>query len=447
LAKDKNIIKECIAPRYITRFQCRGSSCEDTCCGWWKVSVDEAHYRKLEKLMDRSEESRHAFSQAFIKQDNGSAGTFGLIRMGDDGYCRYLSEGHLCMIHKDYGPEFLPDICAIFPRMISLVGKRLELTGQLSCPQTARLCLLADDALDLVDFDPAGLFRPKFLQRQQSTSDDPYAWYFDDIRSTLLRLLSFVEFPLSSRFYFILYLAEQISPFFTRGTKTVDEEKLVIEINGILHPEVLNELHTQFISLKKTPDPIVMEAVQRVLLSRLQHDNCRPGYTRLVTDTFVGYEYEYFGKTFEPGQSNISLTLSPAKVLQSYKNRRAFWEENHNRSIERYFNNYSMNYILNTWYTGWPDLNAYVRSLLIRVAAIKFLMFSHPRIFAGMNQHAARTGEVNNLRAELDSVAVDACYNFTRNIGHSPELNNQIENILDRLGMNTFESRVQLVDF
>ena len=39
------------ALRYMSEFQCLGGSCEDTCCGHWRIDIDEPHYRKLEGVL------------------------------------------------------------------------------------------------------------------------------------------------------------------------------------------------------------------------------------------------------------------------------------------------------------------------------------------------------------------------------------------------------------
>ena len=110
--------------------------------------------------------------------------------------------------------------------------------------------------------------------------------------------------------------------------------------------------------------------------------------------------------------------------------------------------NYSMNYILKDWYTGWPDLRAYVRSLLIRVTAIRFLLFSHPRLYAIMRQHISSAAhEEGSAYGEVDKAAVEMCYKFVRNIGHSPELNTRIEAILNDLGLISWESDLQFLRF
>jgi lysine-N-methylase len=451
LGKNKNVVEEFLAPKYMTRFHCLGSSCPDTCCGWWNVFVDEPHYRKLRKVMSSPQEKRELFSQAFIPQDgdaNQGEETYAAIRMGDDGYCRFLSKDHLCSIHKDFGPDVLPNICTLYPRMISLVGERVELTGELSCPEIARLCLLADDALELVDFNLSILSRQKCFQTFKGCNEDPYTWYFDDIRTTLLKLLCLKGFPMSSRFYFIVDFARKVSPFFNSTMKSIDEGMLAQEINSILNPDVQDELHAHFSTLNITPDPRVMEAVQRVLLSRLQHENCRPGYTSLIIDTFTGYEQEQSGVPFDSSRSNINLTLTPAQILHLYVNRRNIWERSHLEKIELYTQNYSMNYILKDWYTGWPDLNAYVRSLLIRVTAIRFLLFSHPRLYAIARQPNSSAGlEEGSVHGEVDKTAVEMCYNFTRNIGHSPQLNTRIEAILNDLSLISWEGHLPFLRF
>jgi hypothetical protein len=246
----------------------------------------------------------------------------------------------------------------------------------------------------------------------------------------------------------MLIFAKKVSPFFNSTVKSIDEKILEKEISSILHPDVQRELHTHFNTEKTASEPAVMEVVQRILLSRLQHENCRSAYTTLIIDTFVGYEQEQSGVPFDSSGSNIHLTLTPAQILHLYVNRRDAWERSNRERIEQYAQNYSMNYILKEWYTGWPDLRAYVRSLLIRVAAIRFLLFSHPRLYSIMRQYLSSTAqEKGGAYGELDKAAVEMCYNFTRNIGHSPELNTRIEAILNDLGLISWGSDLQFLGF
>jgi len=439
----ENTIKEFIAPRYMTRFRCRGSECPDTCCGWWEVLVDEQHYWILKKTLEGSVVSAGEFSDSFIRRDGGSGDAFAYIRMGDDGYCPCLTKDKLCMIHRDHGVDVLHDICLLYPRLPFIVGNRLELTGQLSCPEAAGLCILADDALELVNIEPSFIPRHRFFQRIAGTKDDPYAWYFDDIRTTLMKLLYRVEYPVSSRLYFLFYFAQQISPLFHKGIPDVDEKKLAAQIDAVSDPELLGALHERFIA-SKTPDSKAIEGIQRILLSRMQHENCRPNYTRMIMDSYLSYEREHGNASFDGNHSNINITLSPAQVGDLYMKRRDYWESSYKEQIDRYMFNYAMNYMLQEVYIGHYDLTVYLRSLFYQIAAIRFLIFSNPMLVELMRRPGAEKN-AEHEQAMLGAAAVEACYRFTRNIVQSSKLGTEIDSILNALGLSSVEALPQFL--
>jgi hypothetical protein len=71
----------------------------------------------------------------------------------------------------------------------------------------ARQCLLAEDAMTLVEYDPEVLpYKKVFYQSQVSpTSDNYYEKYLDDIRSLILSLLLERRYPLRTRLFFTVY--------------------------------------------------------------------------------------------------------------------------------------------------------------------------------------------------------------------------------------------------
>ncbi len=62
--------------------------------------------------------------------------------------CSALRDG-LCSIHATYGPEALADTCYVYPAVVRQIGEEHIVSATLSCPETARLFLSADDATDL----------------------------------------------------------------------------------------------------------------------------------------------------------------------------------------------------------------------------------------------------------------------------------------------------------
>src|SRR4051812_10154965 len=47
--------------RYVTRFECIGPRCEDTCCQGWQVFIDEPHFARLKKTLGQTPEGKADF--------------------------------------------------------------------------------------------------------------------------------------------------------------------------------------------------------------------------------------------------------------------------------------------------------------------------------------------------------------------------------------------------
>ncbi len=100
-------------------------------------------------------------------------------RDSETDYCVKFDAGW-CGIHKAYGTEFLGDACHFFPRSTRALGEQPIMTASLSCPEVARLALLADGGFDwqeeppqrlpfsLKDYCPEGLEPEKAMQVHQA---------------------------------------------------------------------------------------------------------------------------------------------------------------------------------------------------------------------------------------------------------------------------------------
>lgn len=63
-------------------------------------------------------------------------------------FCVKFADG-LCSIHGEYGSDFLGDACHFFPRVTRQIGDGVMMTATLSCPETVRLALFAEDGFAL----------------------------------------------------------------------------------------------------------------------------------------------------------------------------------------------------------------------------------------------------------------------------------------------------------
>ncbi|HWJ95086.1 MAG TPA: flagellin lysine-N-methylase, partial [Telluria sp.] len=141
---------QAIVPRYATRFSCLGPQCEDNCCREWEVPID----RKTRDAYSRSlhpELGQKLRGAVFdppgprTKNDDGR-----LMWNASTGNCFLLKDG-LCSVHKELGPTHLSHTCFTYPRHWMQVDGQRQETLYLSCPEAARLALLAPDAFEFVE--------------------------------------------------------------------------------------------------------------------------------------------------------------------------------------------------------------------------------------------------------------------------------------------------------
>ncbi len=144
--------------KFLTEFQCLGGDCEDTCCKGWGMQLTQETVDKYKKdapeLLDAvtSGEAEH-----IMRRDE------------ETDYCIKFDKGW-CGIHAKYGTEFLGDACHFFPRVTRQLGDKTSMTASLSCPEVARLTLLAENGFAPIETETD---RVPFSLKDYVTDDMP----------------------------------------------------------------------------------------------------------------------------------------------------------------------------------------------------------------------------------------------------------------------------------
>ncbi|HTY64326.1 MAG TPA: flagellin lysine-N-methylase [Acidobacteriota bacterium] len=427
------VMNEYITTRYMTRFRCLGSACEDTCCNGWTVAVDKDHYRKLKRVMSQTREERERFRamHQLVDAEHQTAENFATIQLRkEDGTCPMLDPTHLCSIQQRYGEEMLSNTCAFYPRVFSSRGARLEMTANLSCPEIGRLALLPADALELVPFDPKSF--PHYVPLNQIVEPKSgYPGYIDEVRSAVFELLSLPEYPVSARLFFVTYFANRTVPFFSRSCAQIDETKLEREISRMRAPEFREELYQQYGKL--SPSDAVTAMIIAEVLSMRSSGNCHPAFLKLVQDVFRPYSGN------SAVQEGPILNIPMDRFIAEYTRRKALLESLFNDRFECYFENYAKNYWLKEWYGRSIDLMVHMQNLLIRIAVLRFLIVSLFQLPA-----EARENEGGVL---LDREAVRVFCRFSRNIEHSRVFLDKLTQLLTEKNMQTLAYSACLLKF
>jgi lysine-N-methylase len=422
---------EAIAFRYMTRFRCVGPACADSCCtGSWRITVDERHYKKLKAAMDGSADERERFRAGHqrLRGEEKSPHRYAMLTVREDGGCVFLDPGGLCRVHRDYGEAFLSNTCATYPRSLARVGERIELTGTLSCPEVAKLVLLEDDAMELESISRSEALPRPLAGVRIDPDAAPYARYFDDVRAAVLALLGRTEYPVSSRLFFVTYLAAESAPFFHDRATQVDESRLAGVFEALERPEVLARLHEGFAALQP-PGALALALIDNLLGSRLR-TGTTPGFRALVDGAAAVY-------------GSADAAGDPDAILARYAERRAPWERDFAASLERYFAHYAMNFWMRESYLDSPNLLVHAQELAVRIGVVRFLLFAHPDLGAA----PAADASAAERSATLDRAAVEVFYGFSRNIEHGAGFLRRIREALARAELQTFAHTAMLLKF
>ena len=198
-----------LMPTCVSRFACIAGDCEDTCCAGWGVTLDLETFQRyqacpdpvLKPLFDRHVK-RYAHSRS--SQDRGH------IELQDDACrsCSLLSPERLCRVQERLGERALSDTCNHYPRTFHRLAGYHQASFTLSCPEAARLALLAEDAFDFVEAEQTVSHDFVALPRNRAGLA-PEA--LDEVRLLLLQVLRSPDLPLGQRLKVIGGFCERLT--------------------------------------------------------------------------------------------------------------------------------------------------------------------------------------------------------------------------------------------
>ena len=127
-----------ITPNYLKNFKCDGTLCNSYCCREWKIAVDEETKNKYECLPIETREK-------VLKNLREKDGNYYPLKLKKDGLCPFLREDLLCDLQKNYGEDYLSNVCYSYPRVTVKVSDTIFQSLTLSCPVAAELVLFAEN--------------------------------------------------------------------------------------------------------------------------------------------------------------------------------------------------------------------------------------------------------------------------------------------------------------
>lgn len=433
---------------YLPDFRCLGSDCEDTCCKDWDIWFDQEHFQKLKDTVENSTGNLHSkVSRHIIVNDKESATmqNYASLVLKKDGSCPFLLKNGWCDIHQQFGQDPLSNICAYFPRVLSRIGNTVELSGALSCPEMVRKCLFGTDSIELEEFDPQILPRPDDypLTRELDLPADHF--YYDNflrVRSALVKLSNLEGFALDSRLYFMASFANRIGLFYRLDAEN-DERLLENELKQALSITMLERMD-DFVNKYVPAEPVAIIVAQAVLQLRVQQFP-NEKYSNFIKDIFSSYE-----KILTTDQSNnVEGDVLPAEELwQCFQNQRLNIDKYFKDELETSFSRYLTNCLYREWFITMPDVFTYIHMLLIRLAILRFLVYSHPDIQKMAERIDSGNGspteeDISQLRAYL----VDVVYRNARAIDHNTGFLQVVYDAIYEQQMMTYDFSLPFIKF
>jgi lysine-N-methylase len=385
-----------VTRRAMTRFQCLGADCEDTCCRNWTILVDAGHLAALQARMTTAEE--RAELTAAVRRVEGPRHAVMVLR--DDGTCRYLDGRRMCSIHARFGEELLFDGCAMYPRDIARRGDVYEMTGALSCPEAARQFLLHDDGLEPAP-GTRELFGRGAISRHLNAAD-PYERCFEPVRELVLALLGARRHPVASRLGFVATLADRTRAALRRGGPGLDAPALAALGRELLSPDGQDALDAK-LRADAPEGPFAVSVVRALLLvpaGLMPH-----GLGDLVAGLAAAYRERAAPLDGDPGALDAAYRALPRPPAELFE-----------RLVERY----AVHHAWSSWYVKQDSFIGWVHALLARVALVRFVVTSQLAVAA----------------EPLEPLFVRVVYNVTRLLEHNAELERAVIRGLEEQGLD-----------
>ena len=434
---------------YLPGFSCLGGDCEDTCCKDWDISFDQPHFELLQETINKyGGEQAEKFSRYIqINESNTASGhNYAQLNLRPDGSCPFLQADGWCELHRQYGENPLSNVCAFFPRVLSRRGDIVELSGALSCPEMVRKCLFAEDDIAIVDFETAILPRPDDYPLTRELDLPAEHFYYDNfvsVRDTLLQQSKLEGFSFESRLYFLANFANRVAAFYHLEAEADGSRLLDSELKQAKSVSMLERMDN-YVSNYTAAEPMAIIVIQAVLQLRIQQFP-HEAYSQFVKQVFAGYE-ALLPETC--GTDELEEALPPDMLWQAYQEHRALVDKYFGHELDRCFTRYLINCLYREWFITMPDLFTYVHMLVIRLAILRFLVYSHPAIIQLAEQlqlSDVQPGE--NDIAKLREYLVDVVYKNSRAIDHNTMFLKVVYDAIYEQQMMTYEYSLPFIKF
>ncbi|MDH5409283.1 MAG: hypothetical protein OEY00_11795, partial [Gammaproteobacteria bacterium] len=314
------------------------------------------------------------------------------------------------------------------------------------CPEMVRKCLLGEDSFEEVEFKPDILPRPDDypLTRELSLpTNEPYYDNFIAVRNLLTQMMKLEGFSFESRFYFLSSFSNRVKAYYSEASEQGDSRQLTEEIKKALKAADLKK-QDDYVNQFDSADPVAIIVIQSVLQLRIQQ------FPNENTSILASKIFEKYGDVITVAEQSGDLheALPPESLWENFKENKELVNNCFQKQLDEYFSRFLMNCLHREWYITMPDLFTYLHMLTIRLAVLRFLIYSHPdilQIAESLNEDAAKASDSDINK--LNKIVVDVVYNYSRAIDHNMLFLKVVYDAMNEQQMMTFEYSLPFIKF
>jgi lysine-N-methylase len=295
------------------------------------VPIDKETFEKYQSLPPSPlqiliKESVTQSSDGGESPDLADPKKFAKIQMDASNQCPLLSGSGLCRIQSELGEALLSHTCATYPRIVHAAGNFSETALTLSCPEAARLVLLAPDLLGMGE--PAGrqpgedAMAGAALEQDGRDALPPNFW---EIRESVLWLVKYRAYPLWQRMFLLGVFCQRLDAI-ARGElrrsvpEFLENFKVTVKTNAL-------RTAMETVPFNRTAQ---LDVVLRLAGLMLHRSNVRPRFVECI-------------QTFTEGIGN-----GPEATLESLAARYSLAYERYYEPFFRRYPHMMENYLVNT---------------------------------------------------------------------------------------------------
>ena len=198
-------------PDIYPEFRCKISSCRQTCCYGWEITLSMEEYFRLIG-MNCPHALRHRLDGTVYILDHPTKERYAAFAKRYDGECPMHDSDGFCALQRGCGEKALTSVCRFYPRS-PRTHHAAECSVAASCEGACELLFAKKEPLSFIkmplSFD--GVFTPP-------QDDDRETRFYVPIRKKVVALLQNREKPLESRINDVVSLCEKLSAVFPSGT-------------------------------------------------------------------------------------------------------------------------------------------------------------------------------------------------------------------------------------